>query len=52
MAFKSLSQARHLYKSNPILAKEFAAKTNWQKLPVKVKPKTHEKVQKTKEKAK
>jgi hypothetical protein len=37
MPFKSLAQARYMYKNKPEMAKEWSSKTNWSKLPKKVK---------------
>ena len=43
MPFKSLKQARWMYKNKPTMAKEFSAKTNSKKLPKKVKKTKHAK---------
>jgi hypothetical protein len=41
--FKSLQQAKWMYSQKPQMAKEWSAKTNWAKLPKKVKAKKKKK---------
>ena len=41
--FVSLAQARFMYKNKPEMAKEWSSKTNWKKLPQKVKTKNAKK---------
>ena len=46
MPFTSLAQARYMYAKKPLLAKEFAAKTNFSALPEHVKKKKRKVVKK------
>lgn len=44
MSFKSLSQARYMYSKKPLLAKEFAAKTDFSALKEHVAKKKKKKI--------
>ena len=52
MPFKSLAQARYMYKNKPQMAKEWSAKTNWSNLPKKVSKKSNAKKTKKSKKSK